>query len=88
MKINDVTIENWEAPGKEWWEGVERRPDEPLIEATMKLTLSWNEYDDLIKRNNVVRLNDLTLERVKQMSLIGDPIIPPFEAYQPEWLGD
>ncbi len=50
MKINDVLINNWQAPGAEWWIGVEARPDEPLIEATMKLTLSWREYHKMIEQ--------------------------------------
>lgn len=48
MKMFGVLIENWKAPGKEWWEAVESKPDEPLIEARMQLTLSWNEYHKLL----------------------------------------
>lgn len=50
MKIKDCKIENWESPGKEWWENVKSKPDEPLIEATMTLVLTWREYKELIDR--------------------------------------
>lgn len=47
MKIKDVTIHNWTRP--EWWDEVEKRPDEALIDATITLTLSWNDYQRLLK---------------------------------------
>ena len=56
MKINDVQIANWKAPGDKWWKGVEDCPTEPLIEATMTMTLSWVEYEKLLtwsERNTV-----------------------------------
>lgn len=52
MKINDVTITNWEPPGDKWWRSVEERPSEPLIEATIAMTLSWTEYRELLARDN------------------------------------
>jgi hypothetical protein len=48
MKINHVHITNWKAPGTEWWEDVAKRPDEPLIDATIQFTLSHREYHQLI----------------------------------------
>ena len=48
MKINDVHIDNWKAPGSEWWADVKEHPTEPLIEATIKFTLSWEEYRKLM----------------------------------------
>lgn len=48
MKINNVNIGNWETPGPEWWDRIQARPNEPLIEATIQFTLSWNEYRRLL----------------------------------------
>lgn len=48
MKIGNVTITNWKEPGQEWWDQVRTKPHEPLIEARIELTLSWNEYHDLV----------------------------------------
>lgn len=52
MKINNVLIENWKAPGATWWNGVESKPDEPLIEATITFKLSFNEYRKLLDHAN------------------------------------
>ena len=41
-------ITNWEPPGEEWWANVEEKPDEPLIEARIELTLSHSEYQQLL----------------------------------------
>lgn len=51
MKIENVVINNWNAPGAEWWSGVEARPTEPLINATLTLTLSWEEYHALLNKD-------------------------------------
>lgn len=48
MKINNVNINNWEPPGAAWWDSVEAKPDEPLIEATISFTLSHREYHRLL----------------------------------------
>lgn len=48
MKINDVRINNWTPTDRTWWDGVEARPTEPLIEATITMTLSWDEYRELL----------------------------------------
>lgn len=48
MKIKNVQIENWESPGAQWWDAVAAKPDEPLIEATITLTLSHREYHELL----------------------------------------
>jgi len=47
-EIQNVRVENWSPPGKEWWDEVKSRPDEPLIEATFVLKLSHTEYHWLI----------------------------------------
>lgn len=49
MKINDVHITNWVPPGRPYWSEVRARKDEPLIEATIKMTLSWTDYTKLLK---------------------------------------
>lgn len=49
MKINDVVIHNWTSP--EWWDDVAARPHEPLIEATIRMTLSNAEYQELLARD-------------------------------------
>jgi hypothetical protein len=48
MKIRNVLIDNWRPPGDEWWAKVAAKPDEPLIEATFFITLSWREYHSLV----------------------------------------
>jgi hypothetical protein len=52
MTINDVRINNCQPPEDKWWAGVEARPAEPLIEATISMTLSWAEYKELLERAN------------------------------------
>lgn len=56
MKITDVRITNWQPPGDKWWAAVEARPSEPLIEATISMTLSWAEYHELLERNKAERV--------------------------------
>ena len=51
MKINDVRVNNWNAPGEKWWKSVKECPSEPLIEATMTMTLSWSEYRELLDKD-------------------------------------
>lgn len=48
MKINNVHILNWKAPGEEFWKEVEKRSSEPLIEAVITMTLSGEEYQKLL----------------------------------------
>lgn len=48
MKIHDVRINNWQPPGETWWNDVEARPTEPLIQATLAMTLSYAEYKKLL----------------------------------------
>lgn len=48
MKINNVMIVNWQPPGDRFWEDAESKPDEPLLEAAMSMTLSWNEYQKIM----------------------------------------
>lgn len=50
MKIHNVQCHNWKPPGGPWWRDVEAKPDAPLIEATIRMTLSWNEYIELLDR--------------------------------------
>lgn len=50
MTIRDIHVTNWEAPGGPYWDKVKERHTEPLIEATMKLTLSWDEYHAMIAK--------------------------------------
>lgn len=50
FEIDDVKIDNWQPPGDQWWDAVKQQPDEPLIEATIKVTLSWNEYEELLRK--------------------------------------
>lgn len=51
MKIIDVFVRNWQPPGGPWWDSVEARPDEPLIEANITMTLSWKEYQELLAKD-------------------------------------
>lgn len=57
MKINNVTILNWEPlgnpPGTEWWKNVEAKPDEPLIEARIDFKLSHREYHKLLDQSKM-----------------------------------
>lgn len=66
MKIEDVVINNWQAPGEGWWSGVEARPTEPLIDATIKLTLSWNEYRALLDRDERMETPTAALSNEEQ----------------------
>ena len=47
-RIKNVVINNWQPPGADWWEGVRRRPDDLLIDATIRVRLSWREYSHLL----------------------------------------
>lgn len=55
MKIIDVFIRNWQPPGDAWWASVEARPDEPLIEADITMTLSLKEYQELLAKDKLDR---------------------------------
>lgn len=50
MKVNYVHISNQQEPGDAWWDHVQENANEPLIEATMKMTLTWNEYQRLLRQ--------------------------------------
>lgn len=52
MKINNVYIDNWQPPGEKWWASVEAKPTEPLIVATITMTLSWQEYHELLEQED------------------------------------
>jgi len=51
VKLDHIEITNWFEPGHEYWKSVQAKPSEPLIQATISMTLSWNEYHELIKRD-------------------------------------
>lgn len=55
MRIDDVNVLNWKPPGNEWWKTVEARPGEPLIEVQMTMMLSWDEYQEFLRRDEVGR---------------------------------
>jgi hypothetical protein len=50
MKIEDVLINNWEAPAADWWKKVEDSPDEPLISATITMIVTHREYMELLDK--------------------------------------
>jgi len=54
MKLDDVVITNWTEPGDKYWENVRNNPKEPLIEAAIKMTLSWEEYAELLEKNRKI----------------------------------
>ena len=49
FKIKDVRILNWKPPGGKWWNEVEERPNEPLINALIEVQLSHKEYHKLLE---------------------------------------
>ena len=51
MKIHSVHILNFE-PNKDWWDHVKIRPDDQLIEANIRLILSWTEYQELLEKDD------------------------------------
>lgn len=51
MKITDVQILNWEAPGEVWWKHAKENPDEQLIDAQMLIKMSFNEYMELVEKS-------------------------------------
>jgi hypothetical protein len=56
MEIHDVFIDNWTSPGNEYWDKVRKERTEPLIKATIEMTLSWNEYQELLDKGRRVHL--------------------------------
>lgn len=54
MKINHVLVTNWSAPGGPWWDNIKQHSSEPLIEATIQMTLSWEEYQELLDKGRDV----------------------------------
>lgn len=62
MTIENVEITNWKPPGAEWWEDVRERFDEPLIECTCKMTLSWKEYEELLRNSDRSQLNRFNIK--------------------------
>src|ERR1043166_7542617 len=56
MTIDDLVITNWQAPGDKWWGEAKASPDEQRIKTAVQLPLSWNEYQELIKRDSRVRV--------------------------------
>ncbi len=49
--IKDVKVHSWTPPGNEWWDYVENRPHEPLIDATIRMVLSYEEYVKLLRKD-------------------------------------
>ena len=48
MKIKDVEITNWTPPGEEFWADAATHPEEPKIEATIKIVVSHREYQQIL----------------------------------------
>ena len=48
VKITNVHITNWTQPGDQWWDNVKAHPQDPLIEATITMTLTYAEYEKLV----------------------------------------
>lgn len=71
MKISEVQINNWEPPGEEWWRGVAARPDEPLIMATLTVTLSWNEYRELLRHDENSKVAKKNLRSIEGLGGAG-----------------
>ena len=53
VKINDVQVTNWQEPGDAWWNNVRSKSFEPLIETTVKFTLSYKEYMELLDKDEI-----------------------------------
>lgn len=51
MKIENVIIKNWIPPGEQWWAEVKSKPEQPLIRANIDMVLSWQEYKELLNRD-------------------------------------
>jgi hypothetical protein len=51
MRITDVIIKNWKAPGKEWCDAVAAKPDEHLIKATIEMILTHREYQEMLAKS-------------------------------------
>lgn len=56
MTIHSVYVSNWEPPGQPWWDKVAATPEAPMIEATIKMTLSHREYEELLSQNKPLPL--------------------------------
>jgi len=51
FEIKNVVVHSWTPPGNEWWNYVEDRPNEPLIDATIRVVLSFTEYTKLLRKD-------------------------------------
>lgn len=51
MKINNVIVDNWKPPGTPFWDKARAKPDEPLLQVTVQMTLSLNEYHTLLNQD-------------------------------------
>lgn len=60
MKIEYVRINNWSEPGSDWWNEVENRGDEQLIDASIRVKLSYNEYRELLDKDKQDRDSETT----------------------------
>ncbi len=71
MTIDHVVITNWV---EGFWKDVASRPDEPLIKATIEITLSHSEYHALLDSDQ--RKKDDEIGREKAQEAV-DKIYPP-----------
>ena len=51
FEIKNVVVHSWTPPGNEWWDFVESKPTEPLIDATIRVVLSYGEYVQLLRKD-------------------------------------
>lgn len=51
MKIDFVRILNCDGNGRDYFDKVEANPDEPLIKASITITLSCREYQELLSKD-------------------------------------
>lgn len=55
MKIKNIEVLNWQAPGDLWWKTVADSPDEELIEAVITFNLSHRDYRNLLALDKASR---------------------------------
>lgn len=59
MTINNVVIHNLGLPGSESWDSIKAHPDKQLIDATIRVALSWHEYSELLNADRKTRPNSI-----------------------------
>lgn len=91
MKINDVHATNWCKPsesmpqekclsGSDWWGEVSARPSEPLINLTIDVVMSNNEYEGLLGQSEISNGGPglsycKTYKRITQEEALGQALI-------------